>query len=292
MDSINTRLKDLREPYGGTRMKQIDVARALNLPVSSINEYETEGVFVSSDVIIKYSQYFNVSSDYILGLTNIKNIPNAELRDLQLSDKAMEKLKTKAVDPRLLSEFIEHDEFDELMIDASIYIDGFVDQKIQQINSLVDFQKQQILATSNDSKIDKKDIKLLDSLHVDQDAYFAHDIFNRFKTILHDIKEKHSGYASSADSIDNTDYYKTIENAMNNCNGNKFAKLIAGIKAAMGSSAKIKNNDKTKQLSESALTVSVDENAAELLASQSQVIEPDARKRRKFLKKDKMKKDS
>lgn len=71
---------------------------------------------------------------------------------------------------------------------------------------------------------------------------------------------------------------------MNNCNGNKFAKLIAGIKAAIGSSAKIKNNDKTKQLSQDALTVSMDENAAELLASQSEVIEPDARKRRKFLK--------
>lgn len=153
MESINTRLKDLREPYGDPKMKQAYVARALGLPASSINEYETEGVFVSLDVIIKYAQYFNVSADYILGLTNIKNIPNAELRELQLSDRAIEKLKNKVIDPRLLSEFIEHDEFDELMIDASIYIDGFVDQKIQQINSLVDFQKQELLASSKYSKL-------------------------------------------------------------------------------------------------------------------------------------------
>ena len=103
MESINERMKDLRYPYGEDRIQQQELAAALGIPVSTINEYEKEGTYVPSDVIIKYCRYFNVTSDYLLGLTDIRNQPNAEIHELHLTGRALEKLKNQEINPWLLS---------------------------------------------------------------------------------------------------------------------------------------------------------------------------------------------
>lgn len=61
---IGARLKSLRKGAGYT---QVDLASRLDLDKSSIAKYESAGVNPSPDILLRMSELFNVSVDYLLG---------------------------------------------------------------------------------------------------------------------------------------------------------------------------------------------------------------------------------
>ncbi len=61
------RLKDLREDRD---LKQSEVSKALGLSVMAISRYEREENALSPDLIAKFCKFYNVTSDYLLGLSN------------------------------------------------------------------------------------------------------------------------------------------------------------------------------------------------------------------------------
>ena len=63
------RLKDLREDAD---LKQKDIAEYLHIRQNTYSQYENGQRQVPIDVLIKLAKYYNVSTDYILGLTNEK----------------------------------------------------------------------------------------------------------------------------------------------------------------------------------------------------------------------------
>lgn len=68
MSTIGGRLRELRESRGLT---QDDVARIVRYSRQNINKFENasdEEISLKSDVLIRYAKYFDVSTDYILGL--------------------------------------------------------------------------------------------------------------------------------------------------------------------------------------------------------------------------------
>ena len=60
------RLRDLREDHDLTQM---DCARIANISKNSYIRYENEERATPHDVIVTFSRYYNISADYILGLT-------------------------------------------------------------------------------------------------------------------------------------------------------------------------------------------------------------------------------
>ena len=60
------RLKDIREDLDLT---QREIAQYLNIGQNTYSQYETGHRQLPIDVLIKLSEYYNVSTDYILGLT-------------------------------------------------------------------------------------------------------------------------------------------------------------------------------------------------------------------------------
>lgn len=66
------RLKMLREERN---LKQEDVANLLHVEIAAISKYETGRVPLKEEYIKILSNFFEVSSDYLLGLTDEKN-PN------------------------------------------------------------------------------------------------------------------------------------------------------------------------------------------------------------------------
>ena len=67
-------LRQLRKEKGLT---QVELASILNLDASSISKYEKADVSPSAEVLIKVSKYFNVSTDFLLGLSTQKNTPTS-----------------------------------------------------------------------------------------------------------------------------------------------------------------------------------------------------------------------
>lgn len=61
------RIRDLREDRD---LKQKDLANLLNCSQQVYSNYELGQRDIPTDVLIKLALYYNVSVDYILGLTN------------------------------------------------------------------------------------------------------------------------------------------------------------------------------------------------------------------------------
>ena len=61
------RIRNLREDHD---LKQREIAAYLNCSQRVYSNYELGQRDIPTDVLIRLSQYYNVSVDYILGLTN------------------------------------------------------------------------------------------------------------------------------------------------------------------------------------------------------------------------------
>lgn len=64
------RIKELRESYGWT---QEELGKKLNVQKSAVSKYEIGRVQLTDEIINKLVKIFNVSSDYLLGISDIKN---------------------------------------------------------------------------------------------------------------------------------------------------------------------------------------------------------------------------
>lgn len=70
MKSYYERMKDLREDRD---LRQADMADVLNLTnQQAYQRYESGKVLMPITLLIKIAQYFDVSLDYLVGLTNDK----------------------------------------------------------------------------------------------------------------------------------------------------------------------------------------------------------------------------
>lgn len=67
MTSFTKRMRDLREDHD---MTQADIAKALQVAKPRISEWEKGKHLPSVEIIIKLSNLYNVSTDYLLGLTD------------------------------------------------------------------------------------------------------------------------------------------------------------------------------------------------------------------------------
>ena len=86
--TIQERLKDLRVERGLT-LEQL--AEQTHLSKSALGSYESdEYKDISHYALIKLAKFYGVTADYLLGLTETKNHPNADLADLHLSDELID----------------------------------------------------------------------------------------------------------------------------------------------------------------------------------------------------------
>ena len=107
--SIQERLKDLRVARGLT-LEQL--AEEINLSKSALGSYEGDKLKdISHYAIIKLAKFYGVTADYLLGLSQTKNHPNADLADLRLSNDMIELLKSGLIDNSLLCELVVHPNF-------------------------------------------------------------------------------------------------------------------------------------------------------------------------------------
>lgn len=63
------RIKDLREDKD---LKQKEIAKILDMAQTTYSGYETGNRNVPNEVLIQLAEFYNTSTDYILGITNTK----------------------------------------------------------------------------------------------------------------------------------------------------------------------------------------------------------------------------
>lgn len=87
---LGKRLKMLREE---AHMSRAELALELNTSISAISQYETGTRTPSDDIKICIAELFNVSLDYLMGLTSIKNAQSSNIYLSALSELTEEDLK-------------------------------------------------------------------------------------------------------------------------------------------------------------------------------------------------------
>lgn len=118
-DNIHQRLCDLRN---GTGKSQKEVADELNIQASVLSRIERgETKAVSHDLVIKFAEYYNVSTDYLLCISDIRIRRNVELEELGLTNKALLQLLQGNVNGDILSRLLEHRHFPQLLDTVNSY---------------------------------------------------------------------------------------------------------------------------------------------------------------------------
>ena len=188
--TIQKRIKDLRVERGLT-LEQL--AEQTGLSKSALGSYEAdEYKDISHYAIIKLAKFYGVTADYLLGLTETKNHPNAELADLRLSEAMIDLLKSRRIDTGLLCELAAHPDFVKLLADIQIYVEGNAATRIQNLNAWVDVARAEIVEKYQPGEHDKT-AGVLQAAHVREGDYFISRVHDDIDAIMEDIQQYHCG---------------------------------------------------------------------------------------------------
>lgn len=205
--TIQERLKDLRTER---HLKLEDVAAATGISKSALGNYENDDYReISHGSIITLAEFYNVSTDYLLCLTENRNHPDTGLTELHLSDSMVELLKSGRINNRLLCEIATHENFIPLMTDAEIYVDGIATMRFQDINASLEAVRAEILQkyqpdVSGANLEEDTTLKALQASQIQEEDYFCHVTHKEWDAILHDIRQEHEDDAESASEQSNT----------------------------------------------------------------------------------------
>lgn len=195
--TIQERLKDLRVVDWGLSLEQL--AEQTGLSKSALGKYES-GDFkdISPFAIVTLAKFYGVSTDYLLGLAENKNPANAELQALHLRDDAVDAIRDGKYNKRLLSELLVHDKFQQLMVDAEVYVDRIADSRINDMNAMLEAVRQQII---QQYAVEDEDLhtRTLALAQIQTAEYFKQVLSDDLIGILSDIRELHRQDVTTAD---------------------------------------------------------------------------------------------
>ena len=94
MVNMGEKLKSLRLEKNLT---QKQIADRIGLAVSAVSSYESGSRYPSYDVLVKLSRIFHVSTDYLLGITDKRNVDVTGLNDneIELVSQLVDMLRNK-----------------------------------------------------------------------------------------------------------------------------------------------------------------------------------------------------
>ena len=104
--SVQERLKDLRVERG---LNLEELAQETGISKSALGSYENDNdeyKEINHGSLLKLADFYKVSVDYLLGLTNNRKYENTPIEELHLSDEVVELLKSERFNNRLLCEII------------------------------------------------------------------------------------------------------------------------------------------------------------------------------------------
>ena len=195
--SIPERLKDLRVVDKHLTLEQL--AEQTGLSKSALGKYETDDYKdISPFAIATLAEFYGVSADYLMGLSENKNHPNAELQALHLSDGMVELLSSGRINNRLLCELATHPNFQRLMVDMEICIDRIANMRVEQMNLVMEATRQTVLSKYAPGADDLY-VRTLELGQVQESDFYSHVMHDDLDSIVRDIQEAHLKDKTTAD---------------------------------------------------------------------------------------------
>ena len=185
---------------------QAELAGIIGLSESALSRYlkgQTE--MLGDGYIIKIAKHFNVSTDFLLGETDIPDRKNYDIEELGISAEAAKLLYTGRLDSRVLNLLLENPHFPQLLALLARYQNEIVrsgiaamNQQLTFINSLLLAQAESVpdsAGAATQLAADLKDVRM-PVINADTTA-----IQNLFMLIVRDIKEQGETIAADSNAV-------------------------------------------------------------------------------------------
>lgn len=220
--TLQERLKDLRVEHN---LNLEELARFTGISKSTLVNYENNDYKeINHGNLVTLAQFYNVSTDYLLCLTENKNHSNTDLTNLHLSDYMIDLLLSGSINNRLLCEIATHDKFNELMADTEIFVDGIATKRFNDLNSSLEDVRAEIIGQNPDIDNDHT-LRTLSAAQVNEEDFFCHITHKTWDSIIKDIRKKHEQDIGSIPEDDDTLSLQNIHQIMIS-SGNNIDKFI------------------------------------------------------------------
>ena len=188
--SLAYRLSNLRKDCSMSQKQLADQLHVTHSQISRIESGETKNPNIS--IVIDAARFFHVSTDYLLGITQITSPKSYDISELRLSEEAVTRLITRRIDVDILNRLLEHEHFPKLCIMIRNYFDDTIAEGIMARNKVIDLAVDQLtdLMTAEPSKRKEiiKDKQFLSSQKLGANEADIEKIKIQFMAILRDVK--------------------------------------------------------------------------------------------------------
>ncbi len=124
------------------KITQAELAEKVGLSNSALSRYLQGGTKNLGDgYIIQIAKYFEVSTDFLLGETDIPDRKNYDIEELGLSAESAKLLYTGKVDASVLNQLIEHPRFPQLLLLLTRYRDETMIAGTNAMNQVLTFSR-------------------------------------------------------------------------------------------------------------------------------------------------------
>ena len=211
------RIGDLRTNLGMTKK---ELSRKTGIDASQITRIENGSLkTISSDYLIKLAKELKTSTDYILGLTPVSVPKSYDISELGLSNEAVKRLVTGAVDVQILNRLLEHRNFPKLIDLIRIYFQDTAAKGIMARNQLIEM----VTASLSDLMKEypehraeaRQDLQFLNAQKMGDHEAEIEKIKNVFLAILRDIKKEMDSGEQPGETI-TAAMFQTMQEAMKN----------------------------------------------------------------------------
>ena len=188
-DTAGYRISELRKDRDWNQKELAEKLYVSPSQISRIESGETESVNIG--ILISAAKLFHVSTDYLLGLTQITTPKSYDISELSLSEKSIRRLMFGTIDQDILNRLLEHDLFPTLCKYIRYYFDDTIANGIMGRNEIMTRQR----ITHDLAKEDfarkaeiNEDKSFLKSQKIGVHEADIEKIKNIFMQILRDIK--------------------------------------------------------------------------------------------------------
>ena len=188
--TIGARLRHLQDRKG---MKDSELAKVLHIDRATLKRIINGGTEkVSSQVIIDAAQHFGVSTDFLLGLTDVPDAMNYPVEEFGLTAPAARAILSEDVHMEMLNLLLENQRFCQLTHTMHYALEPDQTEGIMTRNNLLAYGESlflECMSVSLQTKQEmKKDSRKIASEIIDPNTVGNHQMLEEFRKIIQQLR--------------------------------------------------------------------------------------------------------